>query len=115
MQLPVVASQEQSKFSQVKQGQAGDRETQSNMNDLSFTSGNPPQAPLENCSVCFSSPTKCVFLPCGHAGICESCAYDILEGQSKCCFCRQHIEMVASILPTVDPNTFKVLTAVKMQ
>ena len=44
-----------------------------------------------DCSVCFSRPSGAIFLPCGHSGVCEGCAYKWAYG-----FSREQVVMAVS-------------------
>ena len=48
------------------------------------------------CTVCYSRPPTHAFLPCGHGGICETCADRGLT-RNRCFQCRAPIERVVRI------------------
>ena len=36
-----------------------------------------------DCAVCFAKAANAIFLPCGHSGVCEGCAYKWVYGFSR--------------------------------
>ena len=42
-----------------------------------------------NCLVCFEEPADVVLMPCGHGGICYSCASSICNKNRLCFLCRK--------------------------
>ena len=66
-----------------------------------------PSVSDTHCNVCYANPQDVVFMPCGHGGLCNECASDILITQGNCCFCRHpiHVMYVLEVLrPDVDMN-----------
>jgi hypothetical protein len=51
---------------------------------------------IQTCTVCYSRPPTHVFIPCMHAGICQSCAERGLN-RNKCFQCRSPIESISKI------------------
>jgi len=52
------------------------------------------------CFICFDQVPHAVLLECGHAGICTSCALQLLErrpGQANCAICRSPISNVVRL------------------
>ena len=43
------------------------------------------------CIVCCEVVPDCVFLNCGHAGICYECSLDLWEKAGECYLCRNKI------------------------
>ena len=41
------------------------------------------------CSVCFENKPDSVYMPCGHGGVCYSCAIDIWKNSDDCYLCRK--------------------------
>ncbi|EEQ99883.1 hypothetical protein Pmar_PMAR006555 [Perkinsus marinus ATCC 50983] len=60
------------------------------------------------CSVCLDNPGDMVVLPCGHAGICQSCAVHIASneavGGSCCPKCRTEIDQLVRIGKVYDTS-----------
>ncbi|KAF4660431.1 hypothetical protein FOZ61_004027 [Perkinsus olseni] len=60
------------------------------------------------CSVCLDNPGDMVILPCGHAGICQSCAVHIASneavGGSCCPKCRTDIDQLVRIGKLYDTS-----------
>jgi len=52
--------------------------------------------PRETCNVCYSRPRQFAVLPCGHAGLCESCSARA-QSRGRCFSCRGPIEQVVRI------------------
>ncbi len=49
----------------------------------------------ELCTICFERPASCVFLECGHGGVCKRCGYLLfVRPPNECPHCRQRIEQV---------------------
>jgi len=47
---------------------------------------------IENlCFICFASPSNCVFLDCGHGGLCLECAMDTIRKNNICSLCRETV------------------------
>jgi hypothetical protein len=63
---------------------------------MSFNSiiQNSAGSSLKECNFCTSNEPDSVFLPCGHAGICNTCALKFLENGKNCHLCRQVIQQV---------------------
>lgn len=41
------------------------------------------------CMVCMSESANCIFDPCGHGGVCQTCAINCFQTQNACCLiCR---------------------------
>jgi len=53
----------------------------------------------EECRYCEAAPQECVFLPCGHAGVCIRCATRWLEENSTCPDCRAEVQKLARLGP----------------
>lgn len=49
------------------------------------------------CVVCLVARKEILFEPCNHVVTCPMCAYKILELQSKCPVCREHIISIAPV------------------
>eukprot|EP00873_Tetraselmis_striata_P046496 jgi/Tetstr1/466760/TSEL_011230.t1 len=51
-----------------------------------------------SCIVCYDAPPTCVFLTCGHGGVCRRCAYKLfVRPPNECPTCRQAIEQVVEL------------------
>ena len=48
-------------------------------------------------TACSARGGICRYRPCGHGGICEACARQILRTTATCHFCREPVEDVARI------------------
>ncbi|KAH3762509.1 hypothetical protein Pelo_5676 [Pelomyxa schiedti] len=51
----------------------------------------------DRCVVCYLATVNSAFAPCGHMGLCCSCAKAIMSKTSKCPFCRETISSVVQI------------------
>ena len=49
------------------------------------------------CKICFDDESSIVLIPCGHSGICEGCAKDLVTLTKECYICRSEIELIAKI------------------
>ena len=49
------------------------------------------------CKICFDDESSIVLIPCGHSGICEGCAKDLVTLTKECYICRNEIELIAKI------------------
>lgn len=54
---------------------------------------------LPECSVCLSTPSGALMLPCGHTSTCHACALHLVglnpyAGENRCPICREPIERV---------------------
>lgn len=52
---------------------------------------------VNNCCICLERPPDTVLLECGHAGLCELCAGDLLRRTQPCPMCRAVIVRIARI------------------
>ncbi|XP_065895885.1 uncharacterized protein [Dysidea avara] len=52
---------------------------------------------VDLCRICTVDKRDCVILPCGHAGICTTCAKKVEESKKKCPFCREDITSIQRI------------------
>jgi Zinc finger, C3HC4 type (RING finger) len=43
----------------------------------------------ELCSICCDKPSNCVFMPCGHGGLCEECSLTLLIKNKNCHLCQK--------------------------
>lgn len=43
------------------------------------------------CFICFANPSNCVFLDCGHGGVCLDCAMDTIKKNNICSLCRETV------------------------
>ena len=46
------------------------------------------------CNICFALDSDCIFMPCGHGGICLGCSKDVVRVQGECYLCRAPVEYV---------------------
>jgi hypothetical protein len=52
----------------------------------------------ELCTICFERAASCVFLECGHGGVCKRCGYLLfVRPPNECPHCRQRIEQVVQV------------------
>lgn len=51
------------------------------------------------CKICFSRGADMVCIPCGHAGICETCALKHFSEQSICFLCKSEVQFLTKIDP----------------
>lgn len=57
------------------------------------------------CKICFDDESCIVLVPCGHSGLCEGCAKDLVTLTKECYICRSEIELIAKIKnPTKEPK-----------
>jgi hypothetical protein len=57
------------------------------------------------CKICFDDQSCIVLVPCGHSGICEGCAKDLVTLTKECYICRNEIELIAKIKrPVTSPS-----------
>lgn len=49
------------------------------------------------CYICFSDPPNCLFLECGHGGVCLNCAIDTMRNSNFCTLCRTEISQILEI------------------
>jgi hypothetical protein len=49
------------------------------------------------CKICFDDESCIVLVPCGHSGLCEGCAKDLVTLTKECYICRSEIELIAKI------------------
>ena len=45
-------------------------------------------AAAQTCSVCYTKPVECAFVPCGHASCCLRCARLVDDADGRCPICR---------------------------
>jgi hypothetical protein len=46
------------------------------------------------CNICFALDSDCIFMPCGHGGVCLGCSKDVVRVQGECYLCRTPVEYV---------------------
>ena len=51
----------------------------------------------QTCSVCYTKPVECAFVPCGHVSCCLRCARLVDDADGRYPICRQEIAMVQRI------------------
>ncbi len=56
--------------------------------------------PIQDCSICCAKPADAVCLPCGHSGLCRSCAKKICVKQGQCFLCKKPVDTLLRIDPT---------------
>ncbi|EER00616.1 hypothetical protein Pmar_PMAR015066 [Perkinsus marinus ATCC 50983] len=49
------------------------------------------------CKVCFDDPATIVLLPCGHGGLCQGCAKDLVLSGKPCYICGEEYHMLAEL------------------
>jgi hypothetical protein len=57
------------------------------------------------CIVCFDKENDMVNMPCGHGGLCETCAIEIFEKQQDCYLCREVPFMLHSLANQPNPKS----------
>jgi hypothetical protein len=66
----------------------------------------PTADDVGDCKICFDDQSCIVLVPCGHSGICEGCAKDLVTFTKECYICRNEIELIAKIKrPVTSPST----------
>jgi len=60
----------------------------------------------ELCIICFSEPSCCVFLDCGHGSICLNCAMDAMKKNNICILCRQIVAQIIELESKELPGGF---------
>lgn len=65
------------------------------------------------CFICFSNDSNCVFLDCGHGGVCLDCAMDTIKRNNICALCREVVTQIIEIDPKTEirDGLFKVLNS----
>lgn len=65
------------------------------------------------CFICFSNDSNCVFLDCGHGGICLDCAMDTIKRNNICALCREVVNQIIEIDPKIEirDGLYKVLNS----
>ena len=65
------------------------------------------------CFICFANEANCVFLDCGHGGICLDCAMDTIKKNNICALCREPVTQIIEINPRVEIRNglYKVLNS----
>ncbi|KAF4680591.1 hypothetical protein FOZ60_013237 [Perkinsus olseni] len=69
----------------------------------------------ELCKICFDAEARVVLLPCGHGGLCEGCAKDLIIASSECYICRQPVKLIAKLGRKALPRTTSTTSAVSRQ
>lgn len=46
------------------------------------------------CNICYALDSDCIFMPCGHGGVCLGCSKDVVRVQGECYLCRTPVEYV---------------------
>mmetsp|Transcript_5459 Transcript_5459/g.18466 ORF Transcript_5459/g.18466 Transcript_5459/m.18466 type:complete len:195 (-) Transcript_5459:301-885(-) len=55
----------------------------------------------EECFICFDREASCVFMECGHAGVCRPCANKLwARPPHQCPTCRERIQLVVELVPS---------------
>mmetsp|Transcript_19250 Transcript_19250/g.16484 ORF Transcript_19250/g.16484 Transcript_19250/m.16484 type:complete len:323 (-) Transcript_19250:111-1079(-) len=49
------------------------------------------------CKVCFEEPATIVLLPCGHGGLCQGCAKELVLSGKPCYICGEEFHMIAEL------------------
>ncbi|KAF4655839.1 hypothetical protein FOL47_009260 [Perkinsus chesapeaki] len=49
------------------------------------------------CKVCFEDPATIVLLPCGHGGLCQGCAKELVLSGKPCYICGEEFHMIAEL------------------
>ncbi len=57
------------------------------------------------CKICFDDESCIVLVPCGHSGLCEGCAKDLVTLTKECYICRREIELIAKIKPNAGKES----------
>lgn len=64
------------------------------------------------CIICFSMPSTCVFLNCGHGGVCLECAMDSMKKNNVCILCRETVVQIIEISENeIRDGLFQVLNS----
>ena len=69
------------------------------------------ESSVKDCLICCSAPCDSVFMPCGHAGVCNTCALKLLETTKICHICRNKIAIVIQLVQ--DNNKVVLITEVE--
>ncbi|KAF4676304.1 hypothetical protein FOL47_006460 [Perkinsus chesapeaki] len=62
----------------------------------------PDEQVAHPCKICMDAVATVVLLPCGHGGLCEGCAKDLVLRTTKCYMCRERIEMLGLVKDAGD-------------
>ena len=54
------------------------------------------------CYICYANPSDCIYLDCGHGGVCLSCAMDTIKKNNICTLCRKPVTQLIEIDPTTE-------------
>ena len=66
---------------------------------------------FSECTICFDNLSDAIFLPCGHGGLCYSCAVRVLKMNTSCSLCRKAVIQVLRVdLNTVFETYVRVLS-----
>ncbi|KAF4651533.1 hypothetical protein FOL47_000325, partial [Perkinsus chesapeaki] len=49
------------------------------------------------CKICMENPATIILLPCGHGGLCQGCAKDLVLAGKTCYICREEFTMLAEM------------------
>jgi hypothetical protein len=66
------------------------------------------------CFICYTNPSNCVFLDCGHGGVCLDCALVTIKKNNICSLCRETVVQIIEIDHTTEIRNnglFKVLNS----
>lgn len=66
-------------------------------NDLREETTKDLEGGSNECKICFDDESCIVLVPCGHSGLCEGCAKDLVTLTKECYICRSEIELIARI------------------
>ena len=58
----------------------------------------------EVCSICFENTPNAVLMYCGHGGICNTCAFEVVDVKNECHLCRQEVYQIVEV---IFPNNYK--------
>jgi hypothetical protein len=68
--------------------------------NLSTPMTSESEGSVDECKICFDDESSIVLLPCGHGGLCEGCAKDLVTITKECYICRTEVELLAKIRKT---------------
>lgn len=65
---------------------------------------------VKPCVICCDKSSNSVILPCGHAGLCYTCAMEVWKTSEHCHFCRSKIVQIL-LIPDEPANVVRALHA----
>jgi len=64
------------------------------------------------CKVCYATDSNTIVNVCGHGGMCDTCARDVVKKVPKCIMCRKPIDVIY-VIEILDDARIKVVEEIK--